>query len=593
MKIFRLLADSKKKIKLWLDVYLSFIGLVLLAFLIVSIGFYLKPEQIYFTQKILSIISYSFIVQEIVRLIIISDLKGYLKERKVETILSFLILLQLLFPNQIYELFKNIFNEFTFHKLTILYLVILSLSIFFVFLLRSLRYNHLISKINIHPSGILALSFAFIILIGTLFLMLPRAIPAGKTISFVDALFTSTSAVCVTGLTILDTGADFTLTGQIIILFLIQIGGLGIMTLTTFFAVFFTGGISLKVRIMMKDMISPENLEEVTGLLFKILSYTILIEAAGAFLLYLSLEGSFSSFDAKSVYSSIFHSVSAFCNAGFSLFSDNLINRTIADNYFFSTVIMLLIILGGLGFIVLSNLASLNPFRKSFKLKFQLKLQTKIVLLTTTILIFGGGTLIYLAEPFKFAAGKTFAWKYFHSVFVSVTSRTAGFNTTPTALLSPAVSMIAIVLMWIGASPGGTGGGIKTTTISITLLNLFNIIRGRERLEIFHKEIPHENINRSYLIILCSLIALGLCSTILMMVEPDKEALNLIFEATSALGTVGLSRDVTPYLGDGGKYIIIFLMYIGRIGVLTFFLAFYKPHKELSYSLPKEFVNVG
>jgi Trk-type K+ transport system membrane component len=399
--------------------------------------------------------------------------------------------------------------------------------------------------------------------------------------------------VCVTGLTVLDTSNDFTGFGKLIILFLVQVGGLGIMTLTTFFTVFFAGGMSYKVRVMMKDLLSEENVNEVRALLMKITFFTITIELIGAFFLYFSLEGSLTNISLEKLFSSIFHSVSAFCNAGFSIYSENLMERSISNNFYIPTIIMLLIVIGGLGFPVLSNLASYRPWRKVIKRQNQrLSTYTKLVLATTFWLILISTFLIFIIEPFSFKSMGVVE-KLFHSLFLAITPRTAGFNIVSTELLGPATAIFIIVLMWIGASPGSTGGGIKTTTFSVTALSFLNQIRGRTQTRIFKRQISVESIHRASMVIFASLIALFAGSLILIWIEPDKEPLDLIFEATSALGTVGLSRDVTFHLGTGGKFVLIVLMFTGRIGILTFFLAFFKQGKDPHYLLPKVNITVG
>ena len=253
---------------------------------------------------------------------------------------------------------------------------------------------------------------------------------------------------------------------------------------------------------------------------------------------------------------------------------------------------MLLIVFGGLGFVVHANL--IDYFRNKKKNKIiMLKIHTKIVLISTAFLIFVGGLIIFLFEPYAFAKNFSLFDKFFHSIFLSVTSRTAGFNTVPSELITPATTMVVILLMWIGASPGSTGGGIKTTTLSVVFITLYNFIIGKERVEIFKREINPDGIKLAFLVIVSSLLILGLGSTLMVWLEPDKDPLSLIFEATSAISTVGLSRAVTPSLGEGGKIMIISLMYIGRIGVLTFLLSLYKPKPEPKYKFPTENIVVG
>ena len=255
---------------------------------------------------------------------------------------------------------------------------------------------------------------------------------------------------------------------------------------------------------------------------------------------------------------------------------------------------MLLIIEGGLGFSVLTNLSSLN-FRKhrQKRIRYQLTLSTKLVVITTMILVVPGGFVLWAIEPYKANEMTTFFPKLFHSIFQVVTARTAGFNSTDIGLLGAPAVMFLIFLMWIGASPGSTGGGIKTSTFAILSLAFFNTMRGKKNLNIFGREISHQIVEKASMVVLASLLAIFLASFLLIIIEPDKEPLDLIFEVVSALSTVGLSRNLSPLLGTGGKVVDVIVMFIGRIGVLTFFLAFFKPHKEIRYTLPQEQVMIG
>jgi Trk-type K+ transport system membrane component len=266
----------------------------------------------------------------------------------------------------------------------------------------------------------------------------------------------------------------------------------------------------------------------------------------------------------------------------------------VSNNYTYLSTIMVLIVAGGLGFGLFANLIAKRPWQSKIKRNtLRLTMQSKLVLYTTIVLIIAGTMLIYFSDTNNTLAGLSEFEKLFHSLFWSVTSRTAGFNATDTAGLAPATMMLMIILMWIGASPGSTGGGIKTTTIGITFLALINQIRGNEKIRLFNRELAPESVKRAFLVVISSLLALGIGSTALVWVEPGKDAMDLIFETTSALGTVGLSRGITADLSVAGKYIIIFLMFIGRIGVLAFLLSFHNPGMPPKYNLPTENIIVG
>jgi len=431
-------------------------------------------------------------------------------------------------------------------------------------------------------------------LCGTVLLLLPKATYEPQRLNIIDAFFTSTSAVCVTGLIVVDTATKFTLVGQLIIMFLIQIGGLGIMTFTTFFAIYFGGSSSIYLKIMMKDFLSEENIGKVSTILIRILLFTFLIESVGALLIYYGLNNGLSNYNPENLFISIFHSVSAFCNAGFSLFSENLMNEKVVENYLISSTVMLLIIAGGLGFTVLNNLAGIRPrFMKKKRIRNQLSVHTKIVLVSTILLIIIGSIMILLGE-YNNADNKTnFFRLVYDSLFQSVSARTAGFNTLHIEFLSTPTSLIIIILMWIGASPGGTGGGIKTTTFSLAVLSFINILKGKSRTDLFRKTVTEESIQKSHLVIFGSMSVIIIGLLLISWIEPDKNFLDLAFEVVSAFGTVGLSRNITFHLGDGGKFIIIIMMFIGRIGILTFIVSFFAVQKYPKYGLPKENVIVG
>lgn len=585
--------EQKKKFHKKLDYFLVVVGIISVLSIIILIGFYLSSETVWMINLFTDFIILLFIIEEILRFFITSQKLKHLKTRIIDHIVASLLLLKLIFHNSFIDLASYVFPQANDTQVLTINLLLIYFVLLFIVFIKSLRYNHLLSKIKIHPGGIITLSFAFIIIVGSILLMLPKATPDTVHFRYIDALFTSTSAVCVTGLTSVDTATNFTFLGKLIILFLIQVGGLGVMTFTTFFAAFLAGGISFKVRLMMKDLLSQESISEVASLLLKIALLTFIIELIGALILYISLGGNILVPDWNKIWISVFHSISAFCNAGFSLFSDNLMNPMTNHNYLFTSTIMILIIFGGIGFTVLSNIVSLNPFNKSYKrIRYKLRLHTKLVLITTSLLILIGTLIIFITELYSGANYNIFESLY-NSLFLSVTSRTAGFNIFPTEKLLAPTMLIIIILMWIGASPGSTGGGIKTSTISIAFLAFINLIRGKERLEIFNRQIFDEIIKKSFIIIFASIIVLAIGVFFLLLFEPDKNSLDLIFEATSALGTVGLSRGITGNLGDGSKIVIILTMFIGRIGALTFFMAFFRQQQEPKYSLPHENIMIG
>lgn len=588
------LINLKSKLKIFLDILLLFIGIISLSTFLLLIGFRLTQFESLLIQSIIRYVVYIFVFEELLRFLIAGNYGRYIIERWLELTLALFLSIALIFSSATQTTIQHYFPFLKIEELTLAYIIISQMLILISTTFKIIRHSDIIAGIRLHPGAIFAISFATIILVGSILLMLPKATPIDKPIRYIDALFTSTSAVCVTGLIVVDTAKDFTFFGQIIILFLIQVGGLGIMTLTSFFATFLAGGLSLRMRIMMKEFLSYDNISAVGSLLVKIALYTFIIEAIGAALLYISLKGVTPTFDSEALFVSVFHSISAFCNAGFSTFSENLMAPTIANNYWFKFIITILIIVGGIGFLVLVELSSLKLFgKKARKIKYQLSVSSKLALVTTLILIIYGTIFIFLGELNSNTIGFNSFERIFNAYFQSVSARTCGFNTVDIANLTTFSALILILLMWIGAAPGGTGGGIKTTTFAIAIIFLFNYIRGKERVELFNRQITYETIKRALTIIFVSVGFLCLSSSIMILLEPDKNPLNLLFESTSALGTVGLSRNVTFNIGDGAKVTLILTMFIGRIGVLTFLMAFFKPIREPHYTLPTSIVNVG
>lgn len=444
---------------------------------------------------------------------------------------------------------------------------------------------------EIKPARLLVLGYFSIIIIGAFLLSLPFA--TTDEISIVDALFTSCSAVCVTGLIVQDTALDFTIWGKLIILILIQIGGLGYMTLSTTFFYFLGKKTSLRDRILFKESVNLFTYDNLMRFAWRILRITLIVELIGAILFYLHFVRKFDPWVAAG--HAIFHSISAFCNAGFSTFSENLM--LFGDSWSVSLLASMLIITGGIGFVVISDIyyVLIKKAKKEFSL------HTKIVLRTTFTLLILGTLFIFLIEGQKSLARYPFFLKLIHSFFHAVTPRTAGFNMVNISSFLPVTLFVIILFMFIGASPGGTGGGVKTSTFALLVLWLKELLLGRYKSDVtvMHKRIPQEQAMRAFLMIGLSLTFILLSFFLILLIEGAKP-LKLIFEIFSAFGTVGLSlgsdfisccsyaTDFTPF----SKLIIIFLMLIGRVGTLTIGSAFIKTH-NLDFSYPEEPIIVG
>ncbi|MCB7129301.1 MAG: TrkH family potassium uptake protein [Candidatus Brocadiales bacterium] len=431
-------------------------------------------------------------------------------------------------------------------------------------------------------------SFLIIIFVGAGLLSLPQATATGETIPFLDAVFTATSATCVTGLAVRETGQYFSTFGQAIILLLIQIGGLGIMTLAAFFGAVVAGRLSITQHAAVKETLDVTSAEGVVRLLLFIVIVTFSFEAVGfCVLLPVFLENIAE--PGTAVYYSIFHSISAYCNAGFYLFNDSLVDYR--DNAQVNFTITSLVILGGLGSYVLANLyySFLSLFRTRYETG--INLHTQMVLITTAILIVLGGVCFYLFERNHVLATLEPFDQFQVSYFQSVMARTCGFRTVDvTDLASPSL-LLLMFLMFIGGSPGGTAGGIKTTALVILVMGTYSFMRGRDQVAFFGRSIPRFIIRRAFAILTCAFAVILISSIILMSIE-DAGFEQILFEVFSAFGTVGLSTGITPHLSPAGKIVIIVLMFIGRLGPLTLALILIKTRpSRISY--PEEKIAVG
>lgn len=458
-------------------------------------------------------------------------------------------------------------------------------------------------KAILNPAQIFVLSFLLLITAGTFLLKLPEATTEGITLT--DAFFTSVSAVCVTGLSVVDTNTSFTLLGQVVILLLIQVGGLGIMTFTSYFTYFFRGGSSYDSLMTMRDHTRSERLSEVYTVLKRILIITLMIEAAGAVLIFRTLNPDLITSHADRLFFSCFHSVSAFCNAGFSLVSGNFHESYYRFNYPMHLILAFLIIAGGLGFPIVLNLIRagkagfLTLFRRLiFREKrtsspWLVNVNTRLVLYVTLILLLTGTVAIFVLEYNNTLAEHRFAGKVITAFFGSVASRTAGFNTVDMASVNLPVVMVIMFLMWVGASPASTGGGIKTSTFAVALLSVAAVVRGKTRVEAFGREIPEMSVNRAYAIIFLSLIFIGISVLLLSISDPGHSFPDLCFECISAYSTVGLSRGITQDLTIAGKLVISFTMFIGRISLLTILMALFSRKVNGNFRYPSETILIN
>jgi len=459
-------------------------------------------------------------------------------------------------------------------------------------------------RLQLNPALLFISSFLIIILLGTFLLMLPRS--QAQPIGLLDALFTSVSATCVTGLTVVSTEHAFTAFGQGVIMLLFQLGGLGVITFTYFFGFFFQGSASLKSTIAVKSMISADNIGSTLRLLLRIVLITLGVELLGAIALWFASEGHHHDTWGQHLGYVAFHAISAFCNAGFATEDAGLATSALAKNYPFQLIIIVLVVIGGIGFPNLINLGrfigynvrqvalALLPGRERMHKARLVRLNSILAInVTGVLLLVGFGALLLLEFNGVLQEHATWWGKTVTALFGAVTPRTAGFNTFDFADLTTPALLLIILLMWIGASPGSTGGGIKTTTLGVVMLTIWNVGRGRERLEYRRRQISHTTVQRATAVMMLSLLLIFLAILLLSLTDGHLGARGLVFEAVSAVSTVGLSLGITPQLSDPGKIIVAVCMLLGRVGMLTVLAAIIQQTGSPRYTYPEEDIQVG
>lgn len=449
-----------------------------------------------------------------------------------------------------------------------------------------MHYKRKLKEKKLNPAQILVLGFAGLIIIGGILLNLPIASVDGESIGFIDSLFTSASAVCVTGLVVVNTATYWTLFGKIVILMLIQMGGLGFMTMATLVALLIGKRITLRQRLVIQEGLNQFSLEGVVKLTKYVIMSTLIIEAIGAIILstrFVPIYGI-----KNGIWYSIFHSISAFCNAGFDITGNSIV--PFAGDAVVNITLALLIIIGGLGYTVYIDLTRNKEFKSN-------TLHTKFVLLSTAILLITGFVFILIIEynnP-KTLGNLPFIDKITASMFQAVVPRTAGFNSIDIGGLTKATSFLMIILMFIGGSPGSTAGGIKTTTFGVIILTMYSILKGKSDVDVFRKRIPYELIFRALAVLGISLFLVVFVTMILTLTESENSFLDLLFETTSAFATVGLTRGVTSDLSSIGRLILIFTMFTGRLGPLTlgFALAKRQDKDKGNFRYPEGKIMIG
>ncbi|MGY6561735.1 MAG: TrkH family potassium uptake protein [Luteibaculaceae bacterium] len=585
-KLVDLYLLAQRAVRFWFDIILPILALISLGLVVYHFGFPLLEDKEKSIENFLGYIPKIFFWTYLIRLLFVLRVNLKLLITTREALLQTLWIIILGFFS-----FYN-YSDFSFSVYVNYTLAGL------VFFLEFSKITGQITKATSDASLVFVGSFLIVIVLGTGLLMLPNA--TTSPLSFTDAVFTATSAVCVTGLVVVDTHEAFTMVGQNILLILIQIGGLGLMTFTTFFAFLFIGSAGFKNRVMLKGIFNSNQLNRLFNLVLKILFLTLGIEFLGFLGIYFlipldEIEG------VDKWYFAIFHSISAFCHAGFTNIPGGLFAEEVREMYAFHLVISALVIFGGLGFPIMFNAYDIvkkkciDMFRFFFlRQKIDRKprivnMHTKIVLIYSSILLILG-FVSFLVLEFNNDTLKDLSWKgkLVTSFFASVTARSSGFNTFATESMLPGTTLIIVFLMWVGASPASTGGGIKTTTFAIALANISALAKGKDRIEIFGREIPVDVTQRAFAVIFLSLGFISVATVALTMVEPKVDLMQALFEVFSAFCTVGLSLGITSELSVAGKWILIVSMFIGRIGAITLIMSLVKKVKYQGYKLPKE-----
>ena len=480
--------------------------------------------------------------------------------------------------------------------------VAIKIAVFVTFIREISDHDFNLNRTFLNPAQFFILSFLSLVLVGALLLMMPNA--TTQPLSFIDALFTATSAVCVTGLIVVDTATYFTTFGQVIIMGLIQIGGLGILTFVTYFSYFFKGGVSYETQASISEMSYMRGMGDVVSTLKSILYVTFAVEAAAAALIYISIYDIPDMDWSEQLFFSVFHAISAFCNAGFSTFSAGMYDDALRFNYPLQLIIATTFIFGGMGFVIVVNVlrylrdrAERLIYRHDQRYIYRpwlLNINSRITLITTGALLLVGliGVMIFEYNN-MLADHRSFFGKLVTGLFTAATPRTAGFNTIDMGELAFPTMMLTIFLMWIGASPNSTGGGIKTSTFAIALLNTLSLARGQTNVEVFKRQIADISIRRAFSIMWLSLLVIGMGVTLISYDQPELDLIKVVFECFSAYSTVGLSLNLTTELSDFSKMVVSVIMFVGRVSMLTIFIALLKNRRQRNYRYPTEEITIN
>lgn len=568
---------------------LFYISLICTITMVLHVGYITNPELAAYTENTVVVMFYSLFLFETIRTV-----SSILVARRINVShYSGVVVTAYFFLIAFARLTGGFLENFS--KDEWLYL-----GIFIMFISELSRSSLFFDNFYFNPTILFVVSFLALIVLGSFLLMLPRTTTEAP-LSFVDAFFMATSAVCITGLSVTDISTQFTLFGQSVIMGLIQIGGLGIMTFTGFFGYFFSGGFSFKNQLMFGEILGEDKLNSVISTLLTIIFITLLFEFIGGILIFFSLDPKLFDSVGRQIFFASFHAISGFCNSGFTIIQDGVTNDAYRFNYNFQLAVVSMLILGSLGFGTIFNFYKLVKDKvESLWCKFVLKKSYRhkpmvftfnsrfIVLCNVVVIVLATVSFFLMEKENSLMADKSTYGQWVSSIFMANSSRSAGFNSIDLNFINIPTLIMIVTLMWIGVSPGSTGGGVKVTTVAISLMNIVALARGKESIEIYKRKIASESVNKAFAIILLSILTISLSFILLNFSDPNQEMMPLLFEAVSAYTTCGLSLGITPSLTATSKIILMLTMFVGRVGMLTLLVAFIKNTKNKSYVYPTE-----
>ena len=585
------IATYKDKVRRIMQICSAVISLVTIVCIICYHGLYISLEIKNLIRAIIFGSLCFYVVKYFVFLFYSLHRREFLKKSWFEGIIIFLLIAQFLSVN-IFHYNVEFFQSENFENY---YLLFIQFYFLIIVLIEFTKANGFLGKLNVSPPMLMVASFLILIFFGTILLCMPRMTVDG--ISFVDALFTATSASCITGLTVVSTGACFTMKGQVVIMILIQLGGISILSFATFFTTFLSKSfVGLRYQYLLRDMLDTNQLSESVSLLRSIVLTTAIIEFSGVALLYTywNTTGYFTT-NSQNLFYSLFYTVSAFNNGGFVLMDKSLLDLGVSNSYFPQTIIAILVFLGGIGFLTIRDFFSAKRIRERKKHQWKsLMPQTKIILTTTFAIILVCTLIFFLIEKDNALSGqKSMFDKIFTSFFQIITCRTSGFMVLDVNTMALPTMIMITLIIFIGGSPGSTAGGVKTTTLFVLIKSVLATIKGKKNIEYKHRTIHFSLVDRAYSIILMSLAFILVSCFLITLVQPDVSLNHAIFETTSAFTTCGLSTGAPADWCDAAKVILVVNMYIGRIGTLTLAFALTKHRKESQHTYPNLYLMVG